>query len=204
MHKKGFYEKFVKRPMDFTISLFALIVSSPLLLTLTIAVWIMLGSPVIFKQQRPGLNEKIFNLYKFRTMTNRKDENGQLLPDDLRITKFGMFLRATSLDELPSLFNILRGHISIVGPRPLLTKYLTLYNTQQRRRHEVRPGLTGLAQVNGRNAINWSDKFKYDLHYIEHITFIGDLSIILKTIIKVWKREGISSVSSSTMEEFRG
>jgi lipopolysaccharide/colanic/teichoic acid biosynthesis glycosyltransferase len=204
MHKKGLYEKFLKRPMDFFASLLGLIILSPLLLLLSILVRIKLGSPVIFKQQRPGLNQKIFYLYKFRTMTNHHDSNGNLLPDDQRLTKFGKFLRSTSLDELPGLINILKGDISIVGPRPLLVKYLPLYNENQKRRHEVRPGLTGLAQINGRNAINWNEKFTYDVNYVDNISMIGDFVIILKTIKKVLFREGISSETSSTMEEFRG
>ena len=169
-----------------------------------ILVRVKLGSPVIFNQPRPGKNEKIFNLYKFRTMTNRKDSNGQLLPDSVRLTKFGKFLRSTSLDELPSLLNILKGDLSIVGPRPLLVQYLPLYNKEQRRRHEVRPGLTGLAQVNGRNAISWELKFKYDIQYLNNITLFNDIKIIMLTIKKVFIREGISSESSVTSEIFTG
>ena len=204
MHKKRFYELFLKRPIDFLLSLIAFIILSPLMLILSILVRIKLGSPIIFKQSRPGYKEKIFELYKFRTMTNKKDENGKLLPDEMRLTKFGKFLRSTSLDELPSILNILKGDLSIVGPRPLLVHYLPLYNIDQRRRHEVKPGLTGLAQVSGRNAISWDDKFMYDVRYIESITMIGDFIIILKTIKKVLIKEGISSKTSSTMEEFRG
>lgn len=204
MHKKGFYERFIKRPMDFMLSLMALIVLSPVLLVVSILVRIKLGSPVIFKQQRPGLNEKIFYLYKFRTMTNQKDAKGNLLSDDIRLTKFGKFLRSTSLDELPSLFNILKGDLSIVGPRPLLVQYLPLYNDFQKRRHEVRPGLTGLAQISGRNAITWNQKFSYDIKYVDNISLIGDLIIIFKTIKKVFIREGISSQNSATMEFFTG
>lgn len=204
MHKKGFYERFIKRPMDFILSLMALIVLSPVLLVVSILVRIKLGSPVIFKQQRPGLNEKIFYLYKFRTMTNQKDAKGNLLSDDIRLTKFGKFLRSTSLDELPSLFNILKGDLSIVGPRPLLVQYLPLYNEFQKRRHEARPGLTGLAQISGRNAINWNQKFSYDIKYVDNISLIGDLIIIFKTIKKVFIREGISSQNSATMEFFTG
>lgn len=204
MHKKGFYEKFIKRPMDFILSLVALIALSPVLLIVAILVRIKLGSPVLFKQSRPGKNEKIFNLYKFRSMTSQKDSKGSLLPDEIRLTKFGKLLRSTSLDELPSLINILKGDISIVGPRPLLVQYLPLYNKIQRRRHEVRPGLTGLAQVNGRNAISWEEKFNYDLKYVDKVTFFGDLLIILKTIIKVFVKEGISSNTSATMEFFSG
>ena len=204
VYKKGIYEKYFKRPMDFVLALIALIILSPLMLVIAILVKIKLGSPVIFKQKRPGLNEKIFTLYKFRTMTDERDENGELLPDSRRLTKFGKMLRATSLDELPELLNILRGDMSIVGPRPLLIEYLPLYNDNQKRRHEVRPGLTGLAQINGRNAISWEDKFKFDIEYIENISFVGDLKIILSTIKKVFTREGISSETSVTMEPFNG
>ena len=174
---KGIYRKYLKRPLDFLLSLLAIIILSPLFLLIAILVKINLGSPVIFKQERPGLNEKIFVMYKFRTMTDEKDENGRLLPDEVRLTKFGKFLRSTSLDELPELLNILKGDMSFVGPRPLLVEYLPLYNEHQKRRHEVRPGLTGLAQVNGRNAISWEEKFNYDVEYVDSITFIGDLKI---------------------------
>jgi len=171
------YRKYFKRPLDFILSLIAIIVLSPVFIIIAILVRIKLGSPVIFKQDRPGLNEKIFTMYKFRTMTDERDENGELLPDSKRLTKFGRMLRSTSLDELPELFNILKGDMSFVGPRPLLVEYLPLYNEQQRRRHEVRPGLTGYAQVNGRNAISWEEKFKYDLEYVEKISFLLDLKI---------------------------
>lgn len=204
MHRKGFYERFIKRPMDFALSLFALIVLSPVLLVVAILVRIKLGSPVLFTQARPGLNEKIFRLYKFRTMTNQKDGKGNLLSDDMRLTKFGKFLRSTSLDELPSLINILKGDLSIVGPRPLLVKYLPLYDDFQKRRHEVRPGLTGLAQVSGRNAISWEQKFTNDIKYIDNLTMLEDIKIIFLTMKKVFFREGISSSNSVTMEEFRG
>lgn len=204
MHRKGFYERFIKRPMDFVLSLFALIVLSPVLLVVAILVRIKLGSPVLFTQARPGLNEKIFRLYKFRTMTNQKDDKGNLLSDDIRLTKFGKFLRSTSLDELPSLINILKGDLSIVGPRPLLVKYLPLYDDFQKRRHEVRPGLTGLAQVSGRNAISWEQKFNNDIKYIDNLTMLEDIKIIFLTLKKVFFREGISSSNSVTMEEFRG
>ncbi|MBU1093006.1 MAG: sugar transferase [Firmicutes bacterium] len=204
MHKKGFYEKFLKRPFDFILSLLALVVFSPVFIMLAILVRVMIGSPIIFKQQRPGLNEKIFNLYKFRTMTNQKDSDGQLLPDENRLTKFGKFLRSTSLDELPGLINIIKGDLSIVGPRPLLIKYLPLYNESQRKRHNVRPGLTGFAQVNGRNTITWEEKFNFDIKYVENISLLGDLSIIFKTVHKVLVREGVASKTSSTMEEFLG
>jgi lipopolysaccharide/colanic/teichoic acid biosynthesis glycosyltransferase len=204
MHKKGFYELLLKRPMDFLLSFLALILLSPILLFLAILVRLKLGTPVIFKQERPGRNEKSFYLYKFRTMTDKKDNLGNLLSDEQRLTKFGRVLRSTSLDELPGLINILKGDLSIVGPRPLLVKYLPLYNENQKRRHEVRPGLTGLAQVNGRNAITWEKKFDYDIKYVTNITFLGDLLIILKTIKKVLIREGVTSVTSQTMEEFKG
>jgi len=174
------------------------------MLIIALLVRIKLGSPVIFKQKRPGLNEKIFTLYKFRTMTDERDENGELLPDSVRLTKFGKFLRSTSLDELPELFNILKGDMSIVGPRPLLVEYLPLYNEHQKRRHEVRPGLSGLAQINGRNAITWEKKFDYDVEYVDNVSFIGDWKIILLTFIKVFKREGINSSESVTMERFKG
>lgn len=203
-HKKGIYEKYIKRPLDFILSLIALICLSPILLIVAILVRVKLGSPVIFKQKRPGKDEKIFTLYKFRTMTDEKDELGNLLPDSQRLTKFGKFLRSTSLDELPELINIIKGDMSIVGPRPLLVQYLERYNKEQRRRHEVRPGLTGLAQVSGRNAISWEEKFNKDVEYIDNITFIGDVKIVFKTVINVIKKDGISSETSVTMEEFMG
>lgn len=202
--KGGFYRKYIKRPMDFILALIALIVLFPVLIIIAILVKINLGSPVIFKQQRPGLNEKIFTLYKFRTMADIRDKNGKLLPDNQRLTRFGKFLRSTSLDELPELYNILKGDMSFVGPRPLLVEYLPLYNQLQRRRHEVRPGLTGLAQVNGRNAISWDQKFKLDVEYVDNVSFIGDLKIIILTFKKVLMREGISSENSVTMEPFTG
>lgn len=203
-HKKGFYEKFIKRPQDFCCALLALIVLSPVLLIVAILVRIKLGSPVLFTQDRPGLNGKVFKLYKFRTMTSEKDENGNLLSDEVRLTGFGKKLRATSLDELPELINILKGDMAIVGPRPLLVRYLPRYNKHQARRHEVRPGFTGYAQVNGRNSISWEDKFDLDVKYVDNITFLGDWKIILKTIGTVLKRDGISSDTSVTMEEFMG
>lgn len=204
MHKKGVYEKYIKRPQDMLCALLALIVLSPILLITAFLVRVKLGSPVIFKQERPGLNGKIFILYKFRTMTDERDSEGNLLPDEERLTKFGKLLRSTSLDELPELLNILFGDIAVVGPRPLLVEYLPRYNVEQRRRHEVRPGLSGLAQVNGRNAISWEDKFKYDVQYVEHVTFIGDWKIILKTVLNVIKRDGINSETAATMEVFMG
>jgi lipopolysaccharide/colanic/teichoic acid biosynthesis glycosyltransferase len=182
----------------------AIVVLSPVLIIVGILVRVKLGSPVLFKQKRPGLNEKIFTMYKFRTMTDEKDENGELLPDSVRLTKFGRMLRSTSLDELPELFNILKGDMSIVGPRPLLIQYLDLYNDHQKRRHEVRPGLSGHAQVNGRNAISWEDKFNLDVEYVDNMSFIGDWKIIFLTIKKVFVKEGISSDTSVTMEPFRG
>ena len=198
------YAKYIKRMLDFILSLMSLIILMPLMIIITILVRIKLGSPVIFKQERPGKNEKIFTLYKFRTMTDKKDENGNLLPDSERITKFGEILRSTSLDELPELFNIIKGDMAIVGPRPLLTEYLPLYNEEQKHRHDVRPGLTGLAQVEGRNSISWEEKFKDDIKYVNKITFINDLKIVLKTAIKVFKREGISQEGNATMGKFKG
>jgi undecaprenyl phosphate N,N'-diacetylbacillosamine 1-phosphate transferase len=202
--KVGFYRRFVKRPMDFLLSLIAIIVLSPVLVIVALLVRLKLGSPILFKQERPGLNEKIFTMYKFRTMTDASDINGDLLPDSVRLTKFGQFLRSISLDELPELFNILKGEMSMIGPRPLLVQYLPLYNNQQKRRHEVRPGLSGLAQVSGRNAISWEDKFNLDVHYVDRVSFIEDWKIIIFTIMKVFKREGIHSETAATMEPFQG
>lgn len=204
VHKQGFYEKYIKRPMDFFCALAALIVLSPVLFIVAILVRVKLGSPVIFCQERPGLNEKIFKLYKFRTMSDAKDAEGNLLPDEQRLGRFGKLLRSTSLDELPELWNILRGDMAVVGPRPLLVRYLDRYNSHQARRHEVRPGFTGLAQVNGRNAISWEEKFDWDVKYVDHISFLGDWKIIFETIRVVLKRDGVSSNSSVTMEEFMG
>lgn len=202
--KGGIYSKLIKRPMDFILSLLAIIVLSPILLIVAILVRTKLGSPVLFKQQRPGLNEEVFKMYKFRTMTDEEDENGELLPDSVRLTKFGRLLRSTSLDELPGLFNILKGDMSIIGPRPLLFQYLPLYNDFQKRRHDVRPGLSGLAQISGRNAISWEDKFNKDVEYVESVSFIGDWKIIFLTLKKVFVREGISSETAATMEAFKG
>ena len=187
-HKLGIYEKYVKRPQDFLCALAATVVLSPVILITAVLIRIKLGAPVIFTQERPGKDGKIFKLYKFRTMTNAKDENGELLSDEVRLTKFGKILRSTSLDELPELFNMLKGDMSVVGPRPLLVKYLPLYNENQARRHEVRPGFTGLAQVNGRNAITWEEKFDWDIKYVDNITFLGDWKIIFKTVITVLKK----------------
>lgn len=198
------YSKYIKRMLDFVCSLLAFIILLPLLCIIGIFVRIKLGKPIIFKQDRPGKNEKIFKLYKFRTMTDEKDENGNLLSDEIRLTKFGKFLRSTSLDELPELINIIKGDMSIVGPRPLLVEYLPLYNEEQKHRHDVRPGLTGLAQINGRNTLTWEEKFNEDIKYINKITFMNDIKIILKTIKKVFIREGISQNGNATMEKFTG
>ena len=203
-HRASFYERFVKRLMDIVLSGCALLVLSPVLLVTAVLVRTRLGSPVIFCQERPGKDGKIFKLYKFRSMTDGRDENGELLPDAVRLTKFGRLLRSTSLDELPELWNILRGDMSIVGPRPLLVKYLPLYNEEQRRRHDVRPGLTGWAQVNGRNAISWEEKFRLDVWYVDHLSFGLDVKTIFLTVKKVFCREGISSETAATMEEFKG
>ena len=200
----GFYEKYAKRPLDILCALAAIIVFCWLYLLVAILVRCKLGSPIIFKQERPGKDGKIFKLYKFRTMTDEKDENGQLLPDNVRLTKFGKFLRSTSLDELPEAFNILKGDMSVIGPRPLLVEYLPLYSEKQSRRHEVRPGLSGYAQVHGRNAVSWNEKFDLDVEYVDNITFLGDVKIIVTTVLKAVKREGISSESSVTVEPFRG
>lgn len=196
----GFYRRFLKRPMDFVLSLTAIIVLSPVLLIVALLVRLKLGSPVIFKQKRPGLNEKIFTIYKFRTMTDERNENGELLSDSVRLTKFGKLLRSTSLDELPELFNILKGDMSIVGPRPLLVKYLPMYKEIEKRRHEVRPGLTGLAQVRGRNALSWEDRFDCDVEYIDYLSLKNDVTIIFKTIKKVITKEDI--VTPGVLEDF--
>jgi len=200
----GLYCKLIKRFMDFLIAALSIIIFSPLLIILAILVRVKLGGPVIFKQERPGLNGKVFKLYKFRTMTDAKDENGNLLDDEYRLTSFGKKLRSTSLDELPELYNILKGDMSIVGPRPLLVKSLPLYNDEQKRRHDVRPGLTGLAQVSGRNAITWTEKFNKDIEYVDNVSLGLDISIFFKTIYCVLKKEGINSDSAATMEDFTG
>lgn len=198
------YQSFIKRGLDIVLSFIALLLLSPVLIIASILVRLKLGSPVLFRQQRPGKNGEIFCIYKFRTMTDEKDENGNLLPDEIRLTKFGQFLRSTSIDELPELLNILKGDMSIVGPRPLLVQYLDRYTEEQKHRHDVRPGLTGLAQINGRNGITWEEKFNYDLAYVRNVTFLVDCKIILKTVTKVLERKGISSATSVTMEEFKG
>lgn len=200
----GVYERFVKRPLDCFLSTGALIVFSPILAVTAILVKTKLGSPVLFTQERPGKDEKIFKLYKFRTMTDERDENGEFLPDDIRLTSFGKLLRSTSLDELSELINMVKGDMAVVGPRPLLVRYLERYNDHQKRRHEVRPGFTGLAQVHGRNAISWEDKFDWDVRYVDEVTFKGDVKVIFETVKVVLKRDGISSDTSATMEEFMG
>jgi lipopolysaccharide/colanic/teichoic acid biosynthesis glycosyltransferase len=199
------YEKYFKRAFDILCAVLALTVFSWLYIIIAVLVRIKLGSPVIFKQNRPGKDEKIFKLHKFRTMTDECDESGILLPDSVRLTKFGMFLRKMSLDELPEAWDILVGNLSVVGPRPLLVKYLPLYSEEQRRRHKVRPGLTGLAQVSGRNAISWDEKFEFDVQYVDNITFFGDIRIILATVKKAFiKSEGISHENDVTMPAFTG
>jgi lipopolysaccharide/colanic/teichoic acid biosynthesis glycosyltransferase len=203
-HNASVYERYIKRFLDIVLSGGALIVLSPVLLVTAILVRTKLGSPVIFCQERPGKDEKIFKLYKFRSMTDERDENGNLLPDEVRLTRFGKLLRSTSLDELPELWNIFRGDMSIVGPRPLLVRYLPLYNAEQKHRHDVRPGLTGWAQVNGRNTLSWEDKFRYDVDYVNQISFMLDVKVIFMTVKKVFCREGISSETSATMEDFTG
>lgn len=201
----GIYEKYFKRPLDFICGMAAIIVFSPLYIIIAILVRIKLGTPVLFTQERPGKDEKIFKLYKFRTMTDATDEEGNLLSDEERLTSLGKLLRATSLDEIPEAFNIVKGDMSVIGPRPLLVKYIPLYNEEQKHRHDVKPGLSGLAQINGRNAATWQEKFAYDITYVQKITFVGDIKIIFKTVGKAFiKKEGISSKNSVTMEEFLG
>lgn len=196
--------KYIKRILDIISSLLAIIILSPLIAVTAVLVKTKLGSPVLFKQERPGKDEKIFTLMKFRTMTDERDENGELLPDEVRLTKFGKFLRSTSIDELPELFNILKGDMSVIGPRPLLVKYLPRYNEHQHRRHEVRPGLSGWAQVNGRNSISWEEKFDLDVEYVDNYSFAMDVKILFMTVLNVLKKEGISSETSATMEVFMG
>lgn len=199
--KGGIYRRFIKRPMDFILSLFAIIVLSPILLVVAILVRTKLGSPVLFKQKRPGLNEKIFMMYKFRTMTDERDENGNLLPDSVRLTKFGRLLRSTSLDELPELFNILKGDMSIIGPRPLLVRYLPYYREEERLRSKVRPGITGLAQVSGRNALTWDERFKTDVDYVNNLSLILDVKILINTILVVFQRKDILVGSEHIMKD---
>lgn len=198
------YRVFFKRLLDIIVSGAALIILSPVMLILAILVRVKLGSPVIFHQERPGYHEKIFKLCKFRSMTDERDENGELLPDEIRLTKFGKALRATSLDELPELWNILKGDMSLIGPRPLLVKYLPLYNDFQKQRHDVKPGLTGWAQVNGRNAISWEQRFELDVYYVNHISFWLDVKILFQTVAVVFKHSGINSATDATMEAFKG
>lgn len=202
--RQSIYQKYIKRILDIVLSLLAIIILSPVLLIVALLVRTKLGSPVIFTQNRPGKDEKIFKLYKFRSMTDQRDSEGNLLADDIRLTSFGRKLRSTSLDELPELFNILKGDMSIVGPRPLLVDYLDLYNEEQKHRHDVRPGLTGLAQVNGRNALSWEDKFELDVYYVDNTSFSNDVKIILDTVKVVFNKDGINSETSATMERFQG
>lgn len=204
VRKKSVYGSCMKRILDIILSAFMIIIISPFLLLLAIVVRIKLGSPALFRQERPGKDGKIFKLYKFRSMTDERNEKGELLPDEIRLTAFGKKLRSTSLDELPELFNILKGDMSFIGPRPLLVKYLPLYSERQRHRHDVRPGITGYAQVNGRNAITWEDKFEKDIWYVENLSFVTDMKVLFKTVAVVFKREGISSETATTMEEFKG
>lgn len=196
--------KYIKRILDIISSLLAIIILSPLLAVTAVLVKTKLGSPVLFRQERPGKDEKIFTLMKFRTMTDERNENGELLPDEVRLTKFGKFLRSTSIDELPELFNILKGDMSVIGPRPLLVEYIPRYNEHQHRRHEVRPGLSGWAQVNGRNSISWEEKFDLDVEYVDNYSFAMDVKILFMTVLNVIKKEGISSETSATMEVFMG
>ena len=203
-HKKGFYEKYIKTPQDVVLAAVALIVLSPVMLLVAILVRIKLGAPVIFKQERAGKGGKPFYMYKFRSMADTRDTNGDLLPDEQRLGRFGKILRSTSLDELPSMWNVLTMSCSLCGPRALYTKYVSRYSSEQARRLEVRPGITGLAQVNGRNAISWEKRFEYDVRYVDNITFVGDWKIMFQTVGKVLKRDGITSATSVTMEEFMG
>ena len=210
MNKQGIYARYIKRLVDIICASLAIIVFWWLYLIIALLVRTKLGSPVIFKQQRPGMidpktgKERIFTLYKFRTMTDAKDKDGNLLSDDVRLTKFGKLLRSTSLDELPEAFNILKGDMSVIGPRPLLVQYLPLYNVHQKRRHEVRPGLSGWAQVNGRNAISWENKFDLDVWYVDHMSFLLDVKIVFMTVLRAIKRDGISAENAATMEAFQG
>ncbi len=201
MKKKGIYEKYLKRALDILLSLAGIILLSPVLLIIALMVRIKLGSPVLFSQERPGKDEKIFRMYKFRTMTDRTDEQGELLPDEQRLTRFGKRLRATSLDELPELWNILKGDMSVIGPRPLLVRYLPYYHTHERRRSEVRPGITGLAQVNGRNSSTWEERFAHDIKYVEHISFQGDLKIFIATIFAIISKKDILVGSEHVIQD---
>ena len=203
-HKPGIYEKYVKRMLDIVLSLAFILLFWWVYVIISLLVRVKLGSPVLFRQQRPGKDGKVFDMIKYRTMTDQRDEKGDLLPDEMRLTKFGKLLRATSLDELPEIFLILKGDLSIIGPRPLLVSYLPLYNEHQKRRHEAKPGLTGYAQVNGRNAISWEEKFDLDVWYVDHVSFMTDIKILFKTVQVVFKRSGISSGTSETMEAFVG
>lgn len=200
----SFYRKYGKRIFDLCLTVPAFVILSPVMLVTAGLVAVKLGRPVLFTQERPGYKEKIFRMYKFRTMTDTRNANGELLSDEERLTPFGEKLRSTSLDELPELLNILKGDMSLVGPRPLLVQYLPLYNKRQHKRHSVLPGITGLAQINGRNSISWEEKFEYDVQYAKHVTFFGDLKILFETVFKVLKREGINSENSATMEDFTG
>ena len=200
----SFYRKYGKRVFDLCLTVPAFVVLSPVMLVTAGLVAVKLGRPVLFTQERPGYKEKIFRMYTFRTMTDARNANGELLSDEERLTPFGEKLRSTSLDELPELLNILKGDMSLVGPRPLLVQYLPLYNKRQHKRHSVLPGITGLAQINGRNSISWEEKFEYDVQYAKHVTFFGDLKILFETVFKVLKREGINSENSATMEDFTG
>ncbi|MBF8436532.1 sugar transferase [Halanaerobiaceae bacterium Z-7014] len=194
----------IKRILDIVLSVLGLVVLSPLFIIISIMVYFKLGSPVFFVQRRPGKDEKIFDLIKFRTMTDERDDNGELLPDRIRLTKFGKFLRSTSIDELPELINVIKGEMSLIGPRPLLVEYIDRYNEFQARRHEMRPGITGLAQINGRNALTWEEKFEYDIEYIDNYSLLLDFKIIIKTIIQVFKRDGINQKDNVTMTKFKG
>ncbi|WP_092043197.1 sugar transferase [Butyrivibrio sp. TB] len=204
MKNNSFYSTYVKRFLDIVISLMVIVLLCWLYAILALLVRTKLGSPVLFKQDRPGYKGKVFKLYKFRTMTDERDAEGNLLPDEIRLTKFGKWLRSTSLDEIPEFLNILKGDMSFIGPRPLLVQYLPLYSPEQARRHDVRPGLTGYAQAHGRNAISWARKFELDVWYVDHISFVTDVKIIIDTIKTVIKKEGISSATSATMEPFNG
>ena len=200
----SFYRKYGKRIFDLCLTIPAFVVLSPVMGVTAVLVAVKLGRPVLFTQKRPGYQEKIFRMYKFRSMTDERDKDGNLLPDEVRLTPFGEKLRSTSLDELPELMNILKGDMSLVGPRPLLVQYLPLYNKRQHRRHDVRPGITGLAQINGRNSISWEEKFEYDVQYVENLSLKGDIKILFDTVFKVLKKEGINSENSATMEDFMG